>query len=269
MGYKLIALDIDGTIRSTDHDVSDRTRTAVTRVQDSGATVTLATGRMFHSALDAAAGLKISAPIISFQGAHIADSKTGEVLWHRPLTPAMARQALDALSTWSGEILAYHGDRVYANRLSPWVEAYNERQLGRVQVIDDIGTLVPKEPTRLVAVGEDDEVDRLSVSLSATFDSRLNIIRSLPRLCEILHPETGKHRALARLCRHLGVPQRETVVFANGHEDARMVRWAGLGVAVGDADSEVLEVADRVAPPMQEDGVAQVLEDLLEKGLVG
>ena len=269
MGYKLIALDIDGTIRSAERDVSDRTRTAVTRVQDSGATVTLATGRMFHSALESTAGLNISAPIISFQGAHIADSKTGEVLWHRPLTPSMALQALEALATWQGVILVYQGDHVYANRQSPWVEAYSQRNLGRVQVIDDIGALVHKEPTRLVAVGEEDEVDRLSVTLSASFDSRLNIIRSLPRLCEILHPETGKHRALARLCRHLGVPQRETVVFANGHEDARMVRWAGLGVAVGDADSEVLEVADRVAPPMQEDGVAQVLEDLLERGLVG
>ena len=118
---------------------------------------------------------------------------------------------------------------MYANRQSPWVEAYGQRNLGRVQVIDDIGAFVHKEPTRLVAVGEEDEVDRLSVSLSTSFDSRLNIIRSLPRLCEILHPESGKHRALAWLCRRLGVRQKQTAAFANGQEDISMLRWGGTG----------------------------------------
>ena len=269
MIYKLIVLDVDGTIRNSERPPSDRTRKAIARVQDAGATVTLATGRMFHSALEATDGLNITAPIISFQGAHIADATTEEVLWHRPLTAAMALEALEALRTWQGEILAYHGDRVYANRLSPWVEGYKQRQGGRVDVTDDLAAVASKEPTRLVAVGDEGEIDRLSQSLRGSFDSRLHIIRSLPQLCEILHPQSGKQKALAWLCRHLGVRQDQTAAFANGHEDIEMLRWAGLGVAIGDAAAEVQEAADLVAPTLEEDGVAQVLEDILHRGQVG
>ena len=269
MGYKLVALDIDGTIRNAERAPSDRTRSAVARVQRSGAAVTLATGRMFNAALEATKGLVITAPIITFQGAHIADAETGEVLWHRPLTPDMALEALDALDAWPGEVLAYHGDRVYANKHTDWVEGYKQRQQGRVDVVDDLRPIAAEELTRLVAVGEEEQVRGLSGRLSASFDSRLNIIHSLPQFCEILHPESGKQRALAWLCEHLGVPQDQTVAFANGYEDAEMVRWAGLGVAVEDGVPEVLEAADRVAPPLERDGVAQVLEELVDRGLVG
>ena len=105
--------------------------------------------------------------------------------------------------------------------------------------------------------------------LSATLDSQLHVTRSLPYFCEILHPEAGKHRALAWLCRHLGIRQDETVAFGNAYEDIGMLRWAGLGVAVAGAAPEVLGVADRIAPPVEEDGPAEVIEDLLRRGLVG
>ena len=105
--------------------------------------------------------------------------------------------------------------------------------------------------------------------MKALFDSRLHITRSLPHFCEILHPEGGKHKALEWLCVHLGIRQDETVAFGNGYNDVDMLRWSGLGVAIGGAVPEVLEVADMVAPPLEEDGAAQVLEDLLRRGLIG
>ena len=90
MGYRLIALDIDGTIRTNEYAISERTREAVANVRAAGADVTVATGRMFRSAVRASAELELTAPIASFQGAHVADPTTGEVLWHRPLTAAQA-----------------------------------------------------------------------------------------------------------------------------------------------------------------------------------
>ena len=269
MGYKLIALDIDGTIRSDEYGVSHRTRQAIDRVIDAGATVTLATGRMFRSALASTAGLGLTSPIVSFQGAHIADPKTGEVLWRRRLTPELTLSALDALDGWGGEIVASIDEDAYANMSTPWVEGYSERNLGRVHVVDDLRSLAARRPTRLVAVGHEDDVLRLELRLKATFDSRLHVTRSLPTFCEILHPEGGKHRALEWLCGHLDVGRMQTVAFGNGYNDVDMLRWAGLGVAVGGAVPKALAVADRVAPPLEEDGAAQVLEELLREGLIG
>ena len=269
MGYKLIALDIDGTIRGADHPITGATRSVIERLSREGVVVTLATGRMFHSALESISELKLTSPVISYQGAHVADPKTGEVLWHRPLTEAMALVALDELATWPGEVLGYHDGNVYVDRLTPWVEAYGQRTRGRVQVVSDLKTLAMKELTRLVVVGDEEEVRKLDLRLNASLDSRLHITRSLPHFCEILHPDAGKHQALAWLCRHLGIRQEETIAFGNGYNDVHMLAWAGLAVAVAGAVEEVLSVADRVAPSMEEDGAASVLEDLMELGLVG
>lgn len=269
MGYRLIALDIDGTIRSNEYPLSDRTRQAIARVMEAGAVVTLATGRMFHSAVRATAELNIRSPIITFQGAKIADPATGDVLWHRPLTTDMAREALDALSPWGLEVLAYHGDQVYVSRMTPWVEAYEQRNQAVVRVIEDLKELAANGLTRLVVVGREDEIQRLEAELKAGFDSRLYVTRSLPHFCEILHSEAGKDRALAWLCDYLGVRREETVAFGNGYNDVQMLEWAGLSVAIGGAVPEVLDVADRIAPPIEDDGAAQVLEELLERGLIG
>ena len=269
MAYRLIALDIDGTIRSTDHAMSDRTRSAIDEVRERGVIVTLATGRTFRSAIAVATELALTSPIISFQGAHVADPETGDVLLHRPLTADMAVAALDVLESWDREVLAYLEDRVYANKLTPWVEAYGERNRGQVSVADDLRSLATKGLTRLVAVGEDADVLGLEEGMRSTFDSRLLVTRSLPYFCEILHREGGKDNALAWLCRRLGIEQRETIAFGNGYNDVDMLRWAELGVAVSGAVPEAIEVADVVAPPLEEDGPAAVLEDLVKRGFLG
>ncbi len=269
MSYGLIALDIDGTIRSDEHPLSERTRLAVARVMDAGAAVTVATGRVFRSALPAVTELGLRWPVVSFQGAHIADPSTGEVLWHRPLTPAMARTALDALANWSVEIVAYHEDRVYAAEITPWARRYEERTGAHVTVVDDLSQIADMAPTRLLAVGTDDEVELLEAHLKARFDSDLYVTRSLPHFCEVLHPEGGKDKGLAWLCDRLGVSPNETVAFGNGYNDVPMLEWAGLGVAVAGAVPEALRAADMMAPPLEEDGAAHVLEDLLQRGLIG
>ncbi|MCX8213883.1 MAG: Cof-type HAD-IIB family hydrolase [SAR202 cluster bacterium] len=269
MDFRLVALDIDGTIRSQEHGISDRTRAAINAVGRAGATVTVATGRMFRSALASTEGLGLTSPIVSFQGAHVADPETGEVLWHRPLTANLVLAALEALEDWGSEIVASVGDDAYVNMMTPWAEGYNERNQGRIHVLDDLSEVAEMRPSRLFTVGDPSIIAELEARLKGTFGSKLHITRSLPTFCEILHPEGGKHNALQWLCDQLGIDRSQAIAFGNGYNDVDMLRWAGLGVAVGDALPEVLEAADMVAAPLVEDGAAQVLEQMLEEGRIG
>ncbi|MCH8206662.1 MAG: HAD family phosphatase [Chloroflexi bacterium] len=269
MSYRLVALDIDGTIRSPEYPLSDRTRKTLSLVMDAGAYVTIATGRMFRSAVEATKDLDLRSPIASFQGAHVADPATGEVLWHRPLEPSMAREALDAVAPWGLDVMAYHSDQVYIREMTPGLKAYGERNRVIVNAVGDLSALAEKGLTRLVVEGGEDEIERLERSLKERFDSTLYVTRSLPRFCEILHPEGGKDKALGWLCDYLGVGQEDTIAFGNGYNDVQMLQWAALGVAVAGAVPQVIEVADRTAPPIEEDGVAHVLEQLLDQGLIG
>ena len=181
----------------------------------------------------------------------------------------MAEAALDALASCGLEVLAHHGDEVYVSRLTEWVQAYGPRNRVKVNLVGDLMELTLNELTRLVVVGDEGEIERLERDLKARFDGSLYVTRSLPHFCEILHPDGGKDKALAWLCGHLGVRQDETVSFGNGYNDVELLEWAGLGVAIGGAVPQVLDVADRVAPPVEEDGAAQVLEELLDLGLIG
>lgn len=269
MGYKLIALDVDGTIRSYDRPTSERTRCTIQRVKEAGAVVTIATGRSYKSGASAASDVNLTAPIVTFQGAHVADPRTGEVLWHVPLTYEMAAATLDALAGWKDvQAAGYLGDEIFVTELTDWATAYGQRTGVGVRVVDS-DEFTSMSMSRIVVHGEDDVIERLASSLKDRFDGDMYVTRSLPYFCEILHPHGGKDKALEWLCGHLGVSRDQTIAFGNGYNDVQMLEWAEKSVAVGDAVDEVLEIADVVAPPMEEDGVAQVLDDLLEKGLIG
>ena len=269
MGYKLIALDIDGTIRSNEHPLSKRTCLTLEAARDAGAIVTIVTGRMYLSALHVTANLDLQSPVATYQGAHIADPISHRVLWHRPLTSRMLDDVLDALEIGDHEILAHHRGHVYVDRVTEWIEAYVERNHVRVNVIDDLRSLGAEGVTRLIVGGEDDAVGRTTAMLKQTFDSRLQITRSLPYFCEVLHPDTGKDVALQRLCKMLSVQREDTVAFGNGDEDAPMISWAGLGVAMADGSPDAIAVADVVAPPLADSGAAHVVERLVHDGLLG
>ena len=269
MGYKLIALDIDGTVRSNEHPLSKRTCRALEAAREAGVIVTIVTGRMYLSALHVTSDLNLESPVATYQGAHIADPLTHRILWHRPLTSEMLSDALDVLDSGNHEILAHHRGHVYVDRTSEWIEAYVERNHVRVNVVDDLRSLGEEGVTRLIVGGEDDAVGEVTAKLKGTFDSRLQIVRSLPYFCEVLHPDTGKEVALQRLCKMLGVRREDTIAFGNGDEDAAMIEWAGLGVAIGDGTATAMAAADEVAPPLGEDGVAEVVERLATEGLLG
>ena len=269
MSYRLVALDIDGTIRSNEYPISVRTREALDRVRAAGAAVTLATGRMFRSALKATAELNLTSPIVSFQGAHVADPRTHRVLWHLPLTARMARMALDAVAPWGMEVMAYRDSRVYVRELTPRLEGYGERNEVEMRAVGELAGLDDLRFTRLVVVGDPAEVERLDREMNAVFDGRLYVTRSLPHFCEVLNPRGGKDKALEWICRRLEIEPRETIAFGNGYNDVRMLRWAGLGVAIGGAVPEAVAAAGLVAPPIEEDGAAQVLEALLDAGQIG
>ena len=266
--FRLIALDVDGTIRDRDRQISQRTRSAIERVRAKGVYVTLATGRTFLSALSASTDLDLSCPIITFQGAHVAEPN-GDVLWHTPLTSEMTGVALEALSGRTEfDVMAYFGNEVFVMETSDWAIDYGERNSIPIQVVHP-NKIKAGPMTRLVVRGDDDEIESLETELNELFDGALYVTRSLSYFCEILHPEAGKDKAIEWLCRYLNISARDTLAFGNGYNDIQMLSEAGLGVAVDGAVPQAIAVADLVAPSMEDDGVARVLEYLMDGGFVG
>jgi hydroxymethylpyrimidine pyrophosphatase-like HAD family hydrolase len=111
-----------------------------------------------------------------------------------------------------------------------------------------------------IIIAEPEVCDRLHPAWKAHFDGRLQIVRSHRLFVEGNPLDVSKGRALAFVAGCLGVPREATIAVGDNDNDRTMIEWAGLGVAMGNAPAELQAVADYVAPPVDEDGAAEVLE---------
>ena len=262
--YQLIALDLDGTLIDRDLVISSRNKRAIRTAMDRGITVTLATGRMFQSTLPFAQELQIAVPIICYQGAMIGHPVTREVLWHKPVPLSLAHRVMKFTKAQQLHINAYFDDELYVDNLTEEAELYSQISRVTAHLIEDQSMLLNKEPTKLVIIGTEEEIDVFTKELKTEFGSALFITKSFPKFCEVAHPDCSKSQALAQVAKRLGIPQSETVAIGDSPNDLDMVEWAGLGIAMSNGAPEVKDAADFVTGSIGEDGVAQAIENILK-----
>lgn len=259
-----MALDLDDTLLGRDLVFTPRVRRAVQAAMDAGLMVTLATGRMFRSALPLARELGMTLPIICYQGALIKDSLSMKVLFHRPVPLENARQIIQMARNWGLHVNVYVDDELYVARVTPEAKSYVRIAQVPVHPVGDLLEFLKSPPTKVVIVSDEATIDRVMGDLRKMFGQTLYVTKSLPMFCEIAHPGCNKGTALAFLAAHLGVSREETVAVGDGLNDLEMVQWAGLGIAMGNAPQQLRDAAGWVTGPLQEDGAAQALERILE-----
>jgi Cof subfamily protein (haloacid dehalogenase superfamily) len=240
-----------------------RTTAAIAAARAAGIHVLLVTGRMFQSARRYALAAGITDPVVCYQGAVVADPTTGEFLRHVPMPEREARDVIAAVEALGYTILVYVDDELYVARETPESGAYAGFQHLVVHAVGDLLDWLPKAPTKLVAVGDPHELDGLEVEMKTRFDGRLYISKSLPHFLEFASPAVTKGTGLAFAAERLRFSREQTVAFGDGENDVELLEWAGYGVAVANAHSRVLAVADLVCPSVDEEGVAQVIEAYL------
>jgi len=227
--------------------------------------VILVTGRMFRSVRRYALEAGLGDPLVCYQGAVVADPVSGRFLRHVPMPLAEAREVIAAVEGAGHPILCYVDDELYVARETPESDAYARFQKLDVHAVGDLLAWLPKAPTKLVTVGDPDELERLAAQMRARFDRRLYISKSLPHFLEFAAPEVTKAAGLAFLAERLGFARERTVAFGDGENDVELIEWAGYGVAVANAHPRVLAVCDLVCPSVEEEGVAQVVEEMLAR----
>jgi Cof subfamily protein (haloacid dehalogenase superfamily) len=205
----------------------------------------------------------IDDPVVCYQGAVVADPRTGEFLRHEPIPLELARETIEAVKAEGFHLNCYVNDELYVAEVTPEARAYADYQHLEIHAVGDLLAWLDRPPTKLVAVGDPVELDGLEERMKARFDGRLYISKSLPYFLEFANPEVTKASGLAFLAEHLGFARERTVAFGDGENDVELVDWAGYGVAVANAHERVLAVADFVCPPVEEEGVAQVIEAYL------
>jgi len=260
--FDLISLDLDLTLLDANHAISPRNKAAVQRCAALGATVVITSGRMYRCTMPYVRELGLDAPVISYNGAFVKHESADRVLLHEHLAVETAQELVDYCRVAGLNLNYYLDDNLYLDHLTSWAELYHERTGAPLHPVGDLRQFADRAPTKALIVSDPEQIKALYAELAPRFQDRAYVTISNVEYLEFMPPGVDKGKALAVVCRTLGIPREKSIAFGDANNDIPVITWAGLGVAMANGKPGALAVADRIAPSNDEDGVAIVLEEL-------
>ena len=267
MDYHMVVLDLDGTLTNSEKKVTERTKKALTDYMEHGGTVVLASGRPTYGIIPLARELHLDTSggyILSFNGGQIISCEKNEVIYQKELPSGVPKLLGEKAKEHDVGILTYEGDHIVTETPEN-IYAQKESFINKmpIQKIEDFSSYVNFPVTKCLMVADGDYLARVEEQLKMELGSRYSILRSEPYFLEIMPEGIDKAQSLERLLAHVGIERKEMAAFGDGFNDRSMLVYAGLGVAMGNAQEPVKEAADYIAPTNDEDGVAWVIEHMI------
>lgn len=265
---RLIALDIDGTLIGDDHVIGDRTIRAIRGAMERDVAVSLVTGRMVSSAMRFARELGLVGPLIGYQGGLIRampddPRRLGRLLVHTPLAADTARSVVRWTRDHGLDPHVNHLERFILRVDDPRADDYSAFMGARAELVPDLLEAIERPVTKVLAVGEPPLPVSIAPLARASFAGVADVTISHPRFLEFVAPGVSKGRAIRWLARHLGIPLGATLAVGDQWNDLEMIAEVGHGAAMPSAPSGVRAVARYVAAPLEDEGVATLIEDLV------
>jgi len=261
--YRLLAIDLDGTLLTPQKLITPRTQKALYQAAEMGIIIVIATGQTFQVLRQVCADLPLIAPQIIENGAIIADIQHGTVRHEQLLPGEYVLPALDTLCSLS-LYRAYHTFQcVYVDANTPRVRNWYRPPLPPPVEVADVASLYPQPCIKIAGVGEVEKVRDKRHELERIFAGMLYVTQSSPDLLELLHPAVSKGNALRAIAADLDISAEEVIAIGDNYNDIDMLRFAGLGVAMDNAHAEVKAAADYVTLSNAEEGVAAVVEEII------
>ncbi len=262
LDIRLIVLDVDGTIAGESNQVSEPVRQAIQAVQAQGIQVALATGRMYVSALPFHTSINSQLPIIAYNGAWIQCPLENKIYQHLPVNQSAALQLLDYLEQphlkSQVDVHFYLNDEFYVTKVTENTEVYAERCGVTPQVVEELRPLLTTETTKILAIAQHTEL--IKQILTDYNFPQIYLTQSSPYYLEATHPEANKGLAIKYLAENILNLQAENVMaIGDNFNDTEMLKYAGFSIAMNNGPQEVQQLADWIAPDVEEDGVAQAL----------
>ncbi len=265
--YKAVFLDMDGTLLKSDHTISEETKQTIGRLTRQGIPVILVSARPFDGILPYVDQLGTSHyPIVSLNGGYIVSDG-------RPIFQAI----IDAETTGAlaRELKLFKNTTAYYLQRE-WFAEVDDEWIEHEQLIMDVPiNILPVEemvkdwsiratgPNKMMVMSDPGSISLIQAHLKPLFRDSLDIYPSKPTFLEIMNPEASKSKAVRFLIERMGLDRSEVIAIGDNYNDKEMIRFAGMGVAMGNAPDEIKEAADYVTDTNNNDGVRKALEKLV------
>lgn len=263
MDYKLIAMDIDGTLLNSAKQITPHTRYALLEAQQQGKRLILASGRHPVGVYPIASDLlldKYGGFIMSFGGGKIIDCTTGQTVVTRLFPKEYLADIVSVLKESNITVMVHDETKIFAdNKVNDYTNVEKDIVKMDMTVVDDFVGAVKFDINKILLAGEPYELDKYQEILSRRYDGLLDVYKSAPYFLELMPFGVSKGSMLPLLLKKLGVDREELIAFGDNYNDLTMIGYAGLGVAMENAEEEVKKIANYVCESNDNDGIANTL----------
>lgn len=272
--YRLLAIDLDRTLLNNNHSISRRNYNALKRCQDRGIYVILASGREAETIDRFSDELEIYDPIIACVGAIIGGEKRNgkrEILYHKPIPVGIVDRVMEFTRSLGYCLTVHSPDKILALEQSKYTDIYHNQTGATFTFVDDLYERIRgTQPTKLIIIVEPDMRESVYQQFVSKWGVEANITRTNPEYVELNAKGVDKGIALTKLCEILDVPIHQTMAFGDNYSDLPMIELAGGKVLMDNASDEIkAELKSKfndliIAPSNEDDGVARVIETILQ-----
>lgn len=263
MTYKMIVLDLDDTLLTDEHIISERTKQALMDAQKMGVKVVLASGRPTYAMWPIAKELSLAeygSFILSFNGGKITNCKTNEEIFSSTLSVKEVGKLYDLSKREGVYIHTYVGDEIITDQENPYTAIESEITGLPVKVVDNFAEAVNVPVVKVLMVDDPGKLVPAENVLKAELDEKFSIMRSKPFFLEFTEKGITKGESLNHLIKTLGIQREEVIAMGDSYNDLTMIEFAGLGIAMGNANDDIKAIADYVTDTNNNDGIAKAVE---------
>ncbi|WP_244248434.1 Cof-type HAD-IIB family hydrolase [Flavobacterium foetidum] len=262
MQYKMIVLDMDDTLLTDDHKISDLNKKVLLEAQAKGIYVVLASGRPTTAMTAYAKELELDkndSYIISFNGAVVSRAKDDLVFFEQKLTPEQIHELYDYSVKTKTHIITYLDDKIISETDSEYIEVEKEITGMVHHKVPSFKDYVDRPAVKCILLEDPAYLEPLEKDLKAAMP-HLSVSMSKPFFLEVAQQGIDKAASLALLAEKLNIKQSEIIAVGNAGNDLTMIEYAGLGVWVDNVTPELRDKADLIVSSNNNDGVAEVVQ---------
>ncbi len=262
MKIRLIAADVDGTLVDSEKRISPATEAAVKKARELGVIFTLSTGRTVQGLGKYLYLVKPGTPIVTYNGAEVLIPDTGEVLYRQGLEASAAEEIIRSGMSLGASVIVWSRGVLYLSGKNERTEKYRRIYNAEGRPITDPAALAAEGVTKAMWLDEPGIIERSQKEFCL---GGVCCVISEPGYLEFIDARVSKAEGLKKAAEYLNVRREEVMALGDSYNDTDMLRWAGLGVAMANAEEEVKAAADHITASNEEDGVARAIETFVLK----
>lgn len=266
--YKLIAIDMDGTLLKNDKTISVKTKEALKAANNLGVKIVLTSGRPIQGIKNYLDELELTSKddyVIGLNGALVCKCDDYSIISsNETLKGKDLKYIYNKVKDLKTYFHAFTRNEDLVNIKSKFSEDEEKRINLKVRVVDFLLDIKDDDEILKVVLEEEKEVlDRITSQIPKELFEEYNIIRTVDFMLEFMKKGCNKATGIEKLAEHLGINKEEIIAIGDASNDKEMIEYAGLGVGMGNAEDEIKMLADFITKSNEEDGVAFVINKFI------